>query len=110
MRYKYGPTVLQGEEPSASPLLTTLCFVSPKVDPRGTLQVQIQPTWGNARRRGEVVDSEEDRRLLPPRQPPGPEEVLRRQELAVPRAGLMEGKEPGQERLAGEEREPAAPL
>lgn len=92
------------------PLLSRLCFVSLQVDPRGTLQVQIQPTWGKARQRGEVVDSEEDRPLLPPRQPPGPEEVLRRQELAVPRAGLMEEDEQGQEGLAGEEGEQSAPL
>ncbi|XP_052629437.1 lipase maturation factor 1 isoform X1 [Harpia harpyja] len=100
------------------------CFISPyhyrldwlmwfaafQVDPRGTLQVQIQPTRGKARQRGEVVDSEEDRPLLPPRQPPGPEEVLRRQELAVPRAGLMEEDEQGQEGPAGEEGEQSAPL
>uniref|UniRef100_A0A663F8H4 Lipase maturation factor n=1 Tax=Aquila chrysaetos chrysaetos TaxID=223781 RepID=A0A663F8H4_AQUCH len=47
---------------------------------------------------------------FPPRQPPGPEEVLRRQELAVPRAGLMEEDEQGQEGLAGEEGEQSAPL
>lgn len=92
------------------PLLSRLCFVSLQVDPRGTLQVQIQPTWGKARQRGEVVDSEEDRPLLPRCQPPGPEEVLRRQELAVPRAGLMEEDEQGQEGPAGEEGEQSAPL
>ncbi|KAM9599435.1 lipase maturation factor 1 isoform 1-T1 [Morphnus guianensis] len=85
-------------------------FAAFQVDPRGTLQVQIQPTRGKARQRGEVVDSEEDRPLLPPRQPPGPEEVLRRQELAVPRAGLMEEDEQGQEGPAGEEEEQSAPL
>lgn len=55
---------------------TTLCFVSLQVDPRGTFQVQIQQAWRSARCRGQVVDSEEDRPLLPPCQPPGPEEVL----------------------------------
>lgn len=59
-----------------------------QVDPRGTLQVQVQPARGEARCPGQVVDPQKDRPLFPPRQPAGPEEVLPGQELALSHPGL----------------------
>ncbi|XP_032316499.1 lipase maturation factor 1 isoform X3 [Camelus ferus] len=60
----------------------------PQVGPGRALQVQVQPPRGPACGRGQVVDSEEARPLLPTAQPPGPEGLLQVTGVAIPRAQL----------------------
>lgn len=60
------------------------------------LQVQVQPPWGPTRRRRQVVAPEEDRPLLPPRQPPGPGGLLPLPGVAAPGRGC--GLEPPRHR------------
>ncbi|XP_034807541.3 lipase maturation factor 1 isoform X4 [Pan paniscus] len=59
-----------------------------QVGPRRALQVQVQPSWGQARCRGQVVGAEEDRSLLPSAQPGGAEALLQGPWVASARAPL----------------------
>lgn len=65
-----------------------------QVGPRGTLQVQVQPAGGQACRRGQVVDPEEDRPLLPTTPPPGPEALLPGAGVALPGARVETAQDP----------------
>ncbi|XP_041606473.1 lipase maturation factor 1 isoform X3 [Vulpes lagopus] len=69
---------------------------APQVAAGRALQVQIQPPWRPTRRRRQVVAPEEDRPLLPPRQPPGPGGLLPLLGVAAPGRGC--GLEPPRHR------------
>ncbi|XP_048645376.1 lipase maturation factor 1 isoform X2 [Marmota marmota marmota] len=57
-------------------------FAAFQVDPSRALAVQVQPSWGQARRRGQVVGAQEARPLLPRSPPRGPGGLLQGAGLA----------------------------
>lgn len=85
-----GPLAASGRaQPSSAPRavqgLRLPAALALQVGPRRALQVQVQPPWGQARGRGQVVDPQAAWPLLPAAQPPGPEGLLHVPGVAVPR-------------------------